>query len=197
MVARLYGEIRYSWDACFSQVSPNAKIDHTARLEPLCIIEDDVEIGANSLIGAFTHVRNGSRIGRDTVIGGCNIIEGRCKIGNNCRIQTHNCITYETEIEDMVFISGHFTGGNDKRMSWGRNIDHTLHGWKIKRGARIGVGVVLLPGITIGREAMIGAGSLVTKDVPDFAIWYGVPARHHGIVPIEERLDAKTWHTLR
>lgn len=90
-------------------------------------------------------------------------------------------------IEDHVFIAPFFVGANTPKIVHGRDYPLELKPYRIKFGARIGIAVSVLPGVTIGREALIGAGSLVTKDVPDYAVAFGRPAKIVRIVPIEER----------
>lgn len=155
---------------------PNCNIHST------CIIDDDVEIGDHTLIGPFNFIRNGTTIGKNCKIGPMNVFEGSTvNMGNNVRIGTHVNLGFGTVIEDFVFIAGHFTGANDNEIVWCRK-GFEPEPYKIKFGARIGLGVVVLPGIVIGKEAFVGAGSLVTKDVNDYEIVYGHPATVHGHV---------------
>jgi UDP-2-acetamido-3-amino-2,3-dideoxy-glucuronate N-acetyltransferase len=103
-------------------------------------------------------------------------------------IHTQCHITEGTVIEDYVFIAPEYVGANTMRISHEReNIPLVKEAPHIRFGARIGVNVTVLPKITIGREALIGAGAVVTTDIPDFAIAFGAPAKVHGEVPLEER----------
>lgn len=188
MVATIIGEVRESAEHIWRGIDYNANIDPTVRIEPFCIIEEGVDIGENTLIGAFNHIRKGTKIGKNCKIGGHSTFEGDCSVGDTVRMGTHCNIGWGCHVDDLAFIAGQFTGGNDKRMIWQRAEIFSPEGWRIFRGARIGLGVVLLPGVTIGQEAMIGAGSLVAKSVPAFEMWYGHPAVRRGIVPQAERL---------
>lgn len=187
MVATMWKSVEHE-DPSYREIDPSAKIADTARIEPFCVIDEHVEIGENTIIGPFNHIRSGTKIGNNCKIGGHGTFEGRCSIGNYVRIGTHCNIGWNCEIDDYVFIGGQFTGGNDKHMLWHRVDIFPIDGYKILRGARIGLGVVLLPGIIIGEEAMIGAGSLVTHSVPSLEIWYGHPAMKRGMVPNSEKL---------
>jgi UDP-2-acetamido-3-amino-2,3-dideoxy-glucuronate N-acetyltransferase len=118
-----------------------------------------------------------------------NVFEGRLKVGNNVRMGTHNNLGWYTTIEDYVFLAGHITGANDKRISYCRKLkDSDFKGYTIKRAARIGLGVIFMPGIKVGEEALVGTASLVTKDVQPLEIVYGVPAKHKGWVKSEEKI---------
>ena len=116
-----------------------------------------------------------SEIGEDTKIVGFVEIGGS-KIGKHCKIEAFAYIPPRSIIEDYVFIGPHACLTNDKYPNL------LLPSWaprpvRIKRGARVGAGAVILPGIEIGEEATIGAGAVVTKDVPPKTTFYGNPAR--------------------
>lgn len=112
-------------------------------------------------------------IGRGTVIHSHVWIGHGVKIGKNCRIQAFSFIPEGVTIEDNVFIGPRVTFTNDKYPpSKKENWRQTL----VKSNAKIGAGVTILPGVTIGEGARIGAGSLVTKNIPDKALAFGVPA---------------------
>lgn len=154
-----------------------------------CIIDDDVSIGEGTLIGPYCYIRNGTNIGENCKIGPMNVFEGKLTVGNNVRMGSHNNLGWYTTIEDFVFIAGHTTGANDKRIAWHRNIpDNDLRGYTIKKGARIGLGVIFMPGVAVGQEALVGTASLVTKNVKPYEIVYGHPAKHVGWVTSKERL---------
>ena len=126
-------------------------------------------------------------IGDNSVFGTLSVSEGKNQIGNNVTIHSQCHITQDVNIEDRVFIAPLFCGANTKRITHDRDFPLIIDGYKIMFGARIGIGVNILPGVNIGREALIGAGSVVTRDIPDFSIAFGNPAKVRGLVPNEDR----------
>lgn len=153
-------------------------------VHPTAIVEDKVTIGAGSKIWHFAQVREGSVLGKNCVIGQAVFIDFASKIGDNVKIQNHALIYHQATIEDGVFIGPNVCLTNDK-IPRAVNPDGTLKtaaDWessqiKINHGASIGGHSVILPQVEIGKFALIGAGSVVTKDVPDFALVFGNPAK--------------------
>lgn len=138
--------------------------------------EEQPEIGEGTKIWHFTHIRSGAKIGKNCVIGqGCYIGE-KAVIGDGCKIQNNVSIYSEVTLEDNVFVGPSVVFTNDKNP----RAEYPKHGkWLstlIKKGVTIGANATLLP-VIIGRYAMIGAGALVTKDVPDNAVVVGNPAK--------------------
>ncbi len=152
------------------------------------VIERDCKIGDNTIIAHHVVMRPKTIIGNDCVIGHLNVFEGECKIGDRVLIHAQCHITKDVVIEDDVFIAPFFLGANTMRIKHGRDFPLVIEGYKIRRAARIGIGVLVMPGIEIGENALIGAGSLVTKNVPAREIWIGSPARKVGNVPDDELL---------
>jgi acetyltransferase-like isoleucine patch superfamily enzyme len=156
---------------------PKVKIGAGCSIGPHAVIFYDVVIGVSTLLGDGASVREGTRIGSRTVIGRYVTINYNTHIGDRVKIQDHSWLAGNMTVADDVFISGGVGTSNDNRI--GRNGYDEAHtvGPYIGRGAAVGVGANLLPGIRIGAEAIVGAGAVVTKDVPDRAVVMGVPAR--------------------
>jgi UDP-2-acetamido-3-amino-2,3-dideoxy-glucuronate N-acetyltransferase len=154
-----------------------------------CLIFDRVTIGKGTRIGNFVFIRSDTEIGENCIIGSNVDIEGDVKIGNNTSLQSGCYITRGVTIGDEVFLGPRVVTMNDKKMTYRRNnLIFDRKAPRILRAARVGGGSVLLPGVTIGENAFVGAGSVVTKDVPERAIVYGNPAKVVGKVPSDELL---------
>jgi UDP-2-acetamido-3-amino-2,3-dideoxy-glucuronate N-acetyltransferase len=142
-----------------------------------CIVFPDVTIGEQTRLGNFVLIRSNTQIGRGCVIGSYVDIEGEVMIGNHVSLQSACYITRGVVIEDEVFCGPRVTTMNDKRICHRRSsMMFKRAAPRILRAARVGGGSVLLPGVTIGENAFVGAGSVVTKDVPDGMIVRGNPA---------------------
>lgn len=147
------------------------------------IVRDDVVIGKNSKIWHFCNLY-GCKIGENTQIGSyCEIKEG-VEIGDNCRLQSYIFISEKTKIGNNVFIGPKVNFMNDKYPTTKKTIEKTwiLKPVVVEDDVSIGGNVTILPGIRIGKGSFIGAGSVVTKNVPPYAVVVGNPARVIGSV---------------
>ena len=136
------------------------------------VIYQAVTIGNSFQTGHHVVIREENQIGNDVAIWTGTVIDYGCRIGNRVKIHTNVYIAQYTVIEDDVFIAPGTTFANDKYP-----VSAHLEGPHIKRGARIGVNVTVLPGVVIGEQALVGAGSVVTRNVPDGVVVIGNPAR--------------------
>jgi len=147
---------------------------------PTAVIDPGCEIGRDTKIWHFSHVMSGSTIGHDCNLGQNVVVSPSCKIGNNVKIQNNVSVYTGVELEDSVFCgpSMVFTNVVNPRSHIVRRKEYrrTL----VKEGATIGANCTILCGITLGRYCFIGAGAVVTRDVPDYALMLGVPARQVG-----------------
>jgi UDP-2-acetamido-3-amino-2,3-dideoxy-glucuronate N-acetyltransferase len=151
--------------------------------EALRLVAPDVKLGERVRIFAFTNLY-GCEIGADTKIGTFVEIQKGARIGARCKISSHSFICEGVTLEDDVFVGHGVTFTNDRypRATNGAGSLQTEADWScvptlVKRGASIGSGATLLCGLTIGEHAVVGAGSVVTKDVPARAVVAGNPAR--------------------
>ena len=146
------------------------------------------QIGARVILGDQSCVRERVTMGDDVVLGRGSLVENDTSIGAMTRIQAEAYITAYSTLEDHVFIAPCVVTTNDNFMGRTERRHELMKGPTIRRGARIGGGAVLCPGIEIGEEAFVGAGAVVTKDVPPRVIVVGNPARVLRDVPEGELL---------
>ena len=142
--------------------------------------DEGAEIGAGTKIWHFSHVMKGARIGEKSIIGQNVNIDGGTVIGNNVKIQNNVSIYTGTVVEDDVFLgpSCVLTNVTNPRSQVNR---HSLYeATHLKRGCTIGANATIVCGVTLGRYAFVGAGAVVTKDIPDYALVVGNPARQVG-----------------
>jgi len=150
-------------------------------IHPTAIVEDGVSIGDGTRIWHFVHVRRGASIGRNCNIGKGVYIDEGVRIGNNVKIQNFASVYRGVTIEDDAFIGPHATFTNDLYPR-SFNKDWEIVPTVVKKGASIGANATIVCGVTIGEYAMVGAGAVVTKDVPPFGLVVGNPARLKGFV---------------
>jgi UDP-2-acetamido-3-amino-2,3-dideoxy-glucuronate N-acetyltransferase len=144
-------------------------------------VDESVQIGKGTRIWHFSHIMKGAQIGENCKIGQSVYIDSDVEIGNNVKIQNNVSVYKKVTLEDGVFCgpSMVFVNVINPRSDYTRRLDEygkTL----VKRGATIGANATVLCGITVGTYAFIGAGAVVTKDVPDYGLVYGNPARIQG-----------------
>lgn len=160
------------------------------QVHPSAIIDDGAIIGANSRIWHFVHVCGGARIGEGVSLGQNVFVGNKVVIGANCKVQNNVSVYDNVTLGDGVFCgpSMVFTNVYNPRGLVDRKNEYrdTL----VRQGATLGANCTIVCGTTIGAFAFVGAGAVVTKDVPDFALMAGVPARQIGWMSAHgERLD--------
>ena len=145
-------------------------------------VDDGAEVGAGTRIWHFTHVMSGARIGRGCNIGQNVVVSQDVVVGDNAKIQNNVSLYTGVELEDDVFCgpSTVFTNVINPRSHVSRK--HEYQRTLVKRGATLGANCTIVCGHTIGRYAFVGAGAVVTRDVPDHALVVGNPARITGWV---------------
>ena len=149
-------------------------------------------LGADVIIGDQASVRERCTLGEGVVVGRGVCVENDVPIGAFTKIQSNSYITAYSELEDHVFIAPCVTTTNDNFMGRTEERHALIKGAIIRRGARVGGGVVILPGIEIGAEAFVAAGALVTRDVPAGKLVAGLPAQVWRDVPPEEMVSHET-----
>jgi UDP-2-acetamido-3-amino-2,3-dideoxy-glucuronate N-acetyltransferase len=157
---------------------PRKTVDYFVH--PTAVVDEGALIGKQTKVWHFSHVMKGARIGERCVFGQNVNVDGGTVIGNNVKVQNNVSIYTGITLEDDVFLgpSCVLTNVTNPRSQVNR---HTLYeNTLIRRGATIGANATIVCGITIGRYAFVAAGAVVTKDVPDYAMMAGVPARQTG-----------------
>jgi UDP-2-acetamido-3-amino-2,3-dideoxy-glucuronate N-acetyltransferase len=151
-------------------------------VHPLAAVDDGVEIGEGTKIWHFSHVQSGAKIGTGCVLGQNVNVGNNVRIGNFVKIQNNVSVYEGVTLEDYVFCgpSMVFTNVSDPRSQYPQAGSRFYKPTLVRRGASLGANCTIICGHTIGRFAFIGAGSVVTRDVPDFALVMGNPARIAG-----------------
>jgi acetyltransferase-like isoleucine patch superfamily enzyme len=145
-------------------------------------------IGKNVFIGDHASIRENCEIGDFVTVGRGVAVENQVVIGSYSKVQTNAYITAYTNVEEHVFIAPGVLTTNDNKMGRTQARFKLKKGANIEKGARVGAGVILLPGVTVTKETFIAAGSVVTRDTPRSKLVMGSPARIIGEVALEELL---------
>ena len=160
-------------------------IGDNAVIRSHSVIYRDVRIGENLRTGHNVLIREGTTIGDNVLVGTGTVIDGHTSIGSHVSIQSRAYIPTNTVISDYVFIGPCAVLTNDK---YPIRKDYELRGPTLQRGVSIGANAVILPGVEIGEGAMVAAGACVTRDVPDWKLAIGCPAR---IVDLPEDMQVR------
>lgn len=157
-------------------------------------IDDGAVIGRNTKIWYFCHIQKGAVIGSNCSLGQNVNVSNNVHIGDNCKIQNNVSLYEGVELEDEVFCgpSCVFTNDLTPRAMYPKGHEN-YHKTLVKKGASIGANATIVCGHTIGKYAMIAAGAVVTKDVPNYALMAGVPAKRVGTVDEYGNIVEKTW----
>lgn len=148
------------------------------------VVDDNVEIGEGTKIWHFSHIQSGAKIGKKCVLGQNVNVGNNVVIGNYVKIQNNVSVYEGVTLEDYVFCgpSMVFTNVRDPRSKYPQVGSQYYIKTLVKEGASLGANCTIVCGITIGRYAFVGAGAVVTRDVPDFALVVGNPAKIIGWV---------------
>jgi acetyltransferase-like isoleucine patch superfamily enzyme len=165
-------------------------------IHPTAEVEEGAQVGEGTRIWHHAHVRTGATIGANCILGYGVYVDAGVRIGDNCKLQNRVSVYHGVTIEDGVFVGPHVAFTNDKhpraitpdgRLS--TDDDWTISPILVRSGASIGAAAVILPGVTLGSWCLVGAGAVVSRNVPDHGIVTGNPARLTGYA-------CKCGHTL-
>lgn len=150
-------------------------------------------LGHHVLVADLASVREDVTIGDYTIVGRGVTVENKCVIGRYCKLESECYITAYSQLADRVFVAPGVATSNDNFI--GRTQERFKHfkGVTVERGGRIGAGCVILPGRTVGSDAVVAAGSILTRDAPPRKVVMGVPARVTRDVPPEQLLENQGW----
>jgi acetyltransferase-like isoleucine patch superfamily enzyme len=168
---------------------PPAELGPGTIVSTGAIVFAGTRLGARVIVGDQACVRERVEIGDDVVVGRGTLVENDTTIGALTKIQADAYITAYSTLEDNVFVAPRVVTTNDNFMGRTEKRHELVKGPTIRRGARIGGGAILCPGVEIGEEAFVGAGAVVTKDVPPRTVVIGNPARVIREVPEDELLE--------
>lgn len=166
-------------------------MSNDVRIHPTAIIEDDVTFGAGTSVWDNAHIRHGTSLGEQCIVGGKSYIAYDVQIGNRVKINAMVYICFGVTIEDGVMISAGtiFTNDQFPRAATpdlselnSSDPDEDTHETRVRAGATIGAGAIIGNNLELGRFSMVGMGSVVTRSVPDFHLVVGNPARSVGAV---------------
>ncbi|MCI0449995.1 MAG: N-acetyltransferase [Chlorobi bacterium] len=170
-----------------------AKIGSDCLIGAHVVIYTGCELANGVLVADSAAVREDVKVGELTIIGRSCTVENFTTIGKKCKLETNSYITAYSNIEDYCFIAPGVITTNDNYL--GRTEERFKHfkGVIMRRGARIGGGAVILPGLEIGEDAVVAAGAVVTTNVPARKIYLGMPAKEFRDVPKDQLLDEQGW----
>ena len=162
----------------------------TIEIHSTAIVDEGAKLGEGTRVWHWTHVCSGATIGKGCSLGQNVFVGNKVTIGNNVKIQNNVSVYDNVTLEDDVFCgpSMVFTNVYNPRSAIPRKNEY--RDTYVKRGATLGANCTIVCGVTIGQYAFVGAGAVINKDVPDFALMVGVPARQIGwMSEYGERLD--------
>ncbi len=176
-----------------STEQPPTRIGTGSLIGTHVVIYRGASLGEHVLVADSASVREDVTIGDYTIVGRNVTVENMCQVGRKCKLETACYITAHSVIEDFCFVAPMVSTSNDNFVGRTEERFEQFKGITMRRGSRVGVAAVIRPGIEIGEDALVGAGAVVTKDVPPNIVVVGVPAGPFGQTPPEQRLDAQGW----
>lgn len=168
---------------------PPAEIDAGCMIGSLVSIYRGSRLGEGVLVADLASVREDVEVGKNTIVGRGVAIENDTRIGKYVKIETNAYVTAHTVVEDRCFIAPMVTMTNDNFLGRTEERFKYTKGPHLRKGARVGANAILMPGVVIGEDAVVGAGSVVKHDVPPRKVVAGVPAGIIKDTPQEQLLE--------
>jgi len=175
------------------QKLPPCRIGDECIIGTGTVIYRGVQLGTRVLVADLATVREEVTIGDFTIVGRGVAVENKCTIGRYCKLETNAYITARSDLGDRVFVAPGVVTSNDNFVGRTEKRFKLYRGMIAEKGVRIGANATVLPGRRIGYDALVAAGAVVTKDVPEKRIVIGVPAEDIGPVRDEELLENQNW----
>lgn len=183
-------------EMCIS-IHPSAQIGKDVNVGPCVIIEENAVIGDECFIGPHCLIRPGSKMGNRSSMRSFCLLDPDVTLGEDVAIYPHATIGGGSVVEDKVYFGPYsITTNCDKIRHFRTKVDgNIIKPPVIKRGAIVTAGCMIKPGVTIGRNSVLGLGSVLTKNIPDNEVWFGNPAVCRGKVSPEDRIigDSEAW----
>lgn len=175
------------------QEQPPARLGHRCLVGASVVLYAGCRLGEKVLVADLATIREDVVVGDFTIVGRGVAIENQCRVGRYCKLETNAYLTAYSTLEDRVFVAPGVLTSNDNYM--GRSEERFAHfqGITVRRGGRLGVGSVVLPGKEVAPDGVVAAGALLTRDAEAGVIHAGVPARPFRDVPDDQLLDRQDW----
>jgi UDP-2-acetamido-3-amino-2,3-dideoxy-glucuronate N-acetyltransferase len=168
---------------------PPAKLGHGCKVGVAAIVYRGASLGKDVFVADLATIRENVEVGDETIIGRGVAVENKVKIGRRCKIETNSYITALSEIGEFCFVAPEVCFTNDNFVGRTKERFKYHKGVTMKRGARVGANSTVLPGLVLGEDCLVGAGSVVTENVPARMVAYGSPARVVREVPVEQLME--------
>jgi len=172
---------------------PAAQIADDCLIGACVVVYAGCRLGHHVLVADLASVREDVAIGDYTIVGRGVTVENRCTIGRYCKLESECYITAYSELGDRVFVAPGVATSNDNFIGRTKERFEHFKGVTVEKGGRIGTGCVILPGKTVGADAVVAAGSVLTNDAPPRKVVMGAPARVKKDVPKEQLLENQGW----
>jgi acetyltransferase-like isoleucine patch superfamily enzyme len=174
-------ELGYAVGETHNGTGATTKVGAGSTVRSGAVVYADVRIGANALVGHHTLLRTGVRVGDETLLGHHLVVERKTRIGQHVRCSPGSHLTSSMRVADRVFLGAGIRTVNDQRLTWrDPHREPSLVPPVFCTGAKVGSGTTVLSGVTVGEHGLVGAGSVVTRDVPPGMLAYGNPAQVRG-----------------
>ncbi len=172
---------------------PPARIGNACLLGAGVVLYAGCVLGTKVLVADLATIREHVTIGDFTIVGRGVAVENKCTIGRYCKLETNSYVTAYSDIEDRVFVAPGVLTSNDNYIGRTEERFHHFKGVTVRRGGRLGVGSVILPGREVGPDAVVGAGAVLTTDAEAETVYTGIPARARRPVAEEQKLENQGW----